>query len=95
MPVKLTSMKVVERINTVVVRNPLQVQESKGKKIRRNPYVIEMNRGRNCYSCRSFGYLARNCKNRGRIRQKRRIEYRDNMNTINNLKEKKNLVVLN
>jgi len=46
-------------------------------------------------SCGSFGYLARNFRNRRRIRQERRVEYRDNVNTINNLKEKKNLVVLN
>jgi len=35
----------------------------------------------NYYNCRSFGHLARNCRNRGtgdRIREGRRLEYRRN-----------------
>jgi len=30
-----------------------------------NPYAIEVDRrNRNCYNCRRFGYLVRNCRNR-------------------------------
>jgi len=43
---------------------------------------MEVNCGnRNCYNCGYFGYLARNCKNRGtagRIREEIRLEYRNN-----------------
>jgi len=53
----------VERTNIVVVRNSLQRQGGKGGEIRRNPYVIDVDRRRNCYSCGEFGYLIRNCKN--------------------------------
>jgi len=50
-------MERVERMNTVVVRDPLQEQE---ERIRRDPYAIDIYKGRNCYSCRKFGYLVRN-----------------------------------
>ena len=33
---------------------------------------------KNCYNCRRFGYLARNCRNKGmgnRIGEGRRLEY--------------------
>ena len=62
--------------------------------MRRNSYVIDMNRERNCYSCRGFSHLARKCKNQSIVDQERRIEYKDNMNNMNNLKEEKSLVVL-
>jgi len=28
-----------------------------------NPYVIEVDCGRNCYSCEDFGYITRNYRN--------------------------------
>jgi len=56
--------------------------------------VIDIDRGRNCYNYGKFGYLAQNCKNYIIVGQGRRIEYRDNRDTINNLKEKENLVIL-
>jgi len=63
--------------------------------MRRNPYVMEVDRKRNCYSCRGFRYLVRNCRNRGRIGQGRRIEYGDNSNNRQrNLNGEKNLIVL-
>jgi len=37
-------------------------------------------RNKNCYNCRKFGHLVRNCRNRGignRIRERRRLEYRE------------------
>jgi len=48
----------------------------------RNPYAINVNRreNRNCYTCGGFGYLARNCRNRG-IGANRRMETdQDNSN---------------
>ena len=57
--------------------------------------MIDMNRGRNCYSCGGSGYLAQNYKNWRIVDQERRIEYGNNRNISNNLKEEENLVVLN
>ena len=53
----------VERTNIVVVRNSLQRQGEKEGNTRRDPYVIDVDRRRNCYSYGEFGYLARNCRN--------------------------------
>ena len=50
---------------------------------------------RNCYSCGSFGYLARNCRNKrteNRIGEERKLEYRGN-NRQSNLKEEGDLIV--
>ena len=56
---------------------------------------LTVDRKRNCYSCRDFRYLVRNCRNRGRIGQERRIEYGDNLNNRQrNLNGEKNLIVL-
>jgi len=55
-------MEEVEKTNTVVVRNPLQEQERTAGEIRRNLYIINIDRGRNCYSYRGFGYLMQNCR---------------------------------
>ena len=65
-------------------------------------------KNKNCYNCRSFGYLARNCRNKGtgdRIKEKRRLEYenRNNRerrmikgeNKQNNLNEEQDLILLN
>ena len=73
-----TLMEEIERTNVVVVRNPLQRQGREGGKMKKNPYIMEVDWGRNCYSCGEFGYLARKCKNRERIEQERRVEYREN-----------------
>jgi len=88
-------MEGIERINTVVVRNFLQGQGEREEKMRRDLYVIDVNRERNYYNCRRFGHLVHNCKNQEIIGQERRIEYRNNLNTLNNLKEEENLVVFN
>jgi len=53
----------IERTNVVLVRNPLQGQGEKGGGIKRDLYIIDMGRGRNCYSCGEFGHLVRNCRN--------------------------------
>jgi len=58
-------------------------------------------RNRNCYNCREFGHLARNCRNRGlgnRIGKRRRLEYGQNNrgnNKQNNLNGKGDLIVFN
>jgi len=88
-------MEGVKRTNTVVVRNPLQAQERRGGGIRRDPYIIYMDKGRNCYSCGGFGHLAWNCRRQGIVGQGRRIGYKNNQNTMNNLNGEENLIVLN
>ena len=48
-----------------------------------NPYAIDVNRreNQNCYNCRGFGHLARNCRNQGnRIGEGKRLEYSSNRN---------------
>jgi len=69
-------MEEVERTNTVVVRGLGQGAEVPP---RRDPYVMEIDRGRNCYTCGGFGYMACHCRNqgqRGRVAENRRLEYR-------------------
>jgi len=66
---------------------------------RRDPYVMEVDRGRNCYTCGGFGHMAHYCRNRGqrgRVEQKRRVEYggerfEGNIEQIEHLKEVENL----
>ena len=45
---------------------------------RKDPYIIEMDRGRNCYTYRGFGHMAHHCRNwgRGRVAKGRRLEYK-------------------
>jgi len=54
-----TLMEGVERTNTVIVNLNQQI----GFAPRQDLYTIDVNRGRNCYSCGEFGHIARNCKN--------------------------------
>jgi len=91
-------MEEVERTNAVVVRGQEQGAEASP---RRDLYVIEVDQGRNCYACESFGHMARHCRNRGRGRamEGRRVEYRggmfeDNIEQIGHLKEVENLEAL-
>ena len=67
-----------------------------------NPYAIDVDRGdKNYYNCGSFGYLARNCRNRrtgNKIRKERRLDYRQNNgrnNRQNNLNGEGDLIVFN
>jgi len=65
-------------------------KDKKGEKgMRKDSYVIDMNKRKNCYSCGGFGYLMWNYRNQGR-----RVEYGNNMDNTNNLKEEESLVVL-
>ena len=97
-------MEGIERMNAVVVRGTRQgAGPSMGVFLRRDPFTIEVNWGRNCYTCGGFGHMAQHCKNqgqRGRVVENRRVEYREERieeisNTTNNLKEVENLELLN
>ena len=65
---------------------------------RQDPYAMEVDRGRNCYTCGGFGHMARHCRNRGREMQKRRVEiggrFEGNIEQIGYLKEVENLEAL-
>ena len=70
----------------------------------RNPYAMDVDQeNKNCFNCRRFGYIARNCRNKGtgnRIEKGRRLEYGQMLaieenNRQNNLKEKENLIIFN
>jgi len=53
-------MEGVERTNAVVVRGAGQ---GIGVLLRRDSYAMEIDQGRNCYTCRGFGHMARHCMN--------------------------------
>jgi len=90
-------MEGVKRTNAVVVRG--QGQEQVMRPPRRDPYAMEVDRGRNCYACGKFGHMALYCKNmrqRGKVVEGRRVEYgqwerEGNIEHSNNLKEEENL----
>jgi len=68
-------MERVEKTNAVIVRGQKELRE---RPPRRDSYVMEVDRGRNCYACRGFGHIAQHCRNRGkmiRIGEGRRLEY--------------------
>jgi len=97
-------MEGVERTNAVVVRRSgAGVGQNIGAPPRRDPYAMEIDRGRNCYACGGFGHMAHHCRNRGqrgRVVENRRVEYggrriEEILNSVNNLKEKENLELLN
>ena len=92
----------IKRMNIVVIRGQRQGQGA-GAPPRRDPYTIEIDRGRNCYTCGGFGHMARHCRNRsqkGRVAEGRRLEYRggriEGINEhLDNLKGMENLESLN
>ena len=70
-------MKGIKRMNAVVVKGQGQGQIV-GAPLRRDPYAMEVDRGRNCYTCGGFGYMAHHCRirwHRGRVAEERRLEY--------------------
>jgi len=72
------SMKGVKRMNTAMM---WPQQQGAGF---RNPYTIDVDKreNRNCYNCRRFRYIARNCRNR-RMGINRRIEQEEDNNNLN------------
>jgi len=72
-------MEGVERTNTVMV-NP---QQMAGFPLR-NSYAMDVDKriNRNCYTCRSFGHMAKNCRN-WRVGVNRRIEVKQDNNNLN------------
>jgi len=59
-------------------------------------YAIDIDQEKNCYNCRGFEYIARNCKNQRIVGQERRLKYRDNSNNgQSDLNEDESLIVLN
>jgi len=97
-------MEGVERTNAVVVRGSEQgAGQSMGAPPRRDPFAMEVDRGRNCYTCGGFGHMARHCRNqgmRGRVGENRRVEYgggsiEEITNIGNNLKAEEDLELLN
>ena len=90
-------MEGVKRTNTIVVRGAGQ-----GLPPRRDPFAMEIDRGRNCFACGRFGHMARYYRNRGmreRVTENRRVEYgreriEEITNNMNNLKVEKNLEFL-
>jgi len=71
----------------------LQEQEER-KEMRRDPFAMDVDRERNCYSYRGFGHIMQNCRNQEIVGQRRKVEYGNNINIMNNLKEEESLVVL-
>ena len=93
-------MEGVEMMNAVVVRGQ-GAEQGTEVLLRRDPYAMEVDRGRNCYICGGFGHMACHCRNRGRERpmEGRRVEYsggkiKEIYNNANNLKGRKNLELL-
>jgi len=66
-----------------------------GAPSRRDPYAMEIDRGRNCYACGGFGHLACHYRNWGRVVERRRLGYKGLYKYKNNLKEEENLGTLN
>jgi len=88
-------MEGVERTNAVVVMGSGQGIVAP---TRRDPYAIEVDWGRNCYAYKGFGHIAHHYRNRGRGRvvERRRVEYKGgrikgNIEQIEHLKEVENL----
>ena len=88
----------MEKTNAVVVREQKELREGPPK---RDSYVMEVDRERNCYACREFGHIAQHCRNKRRmmrIGEGKRLEYRrkreGTMKHSDNLKEEKNLEFL-
>ena len=83
----------------MVVRGAGQGQEQDTEvPPRQDSYAMEIDRGRNCYTCEGFVHMAHYCKNRGRVM--RRVEigggrFESNIEQIGHLKEMENLEALN
>ena len=94
----------VERMNAVVVKGSgVGSGQNMGAPLRWDSYAMEIDRGRNCYTCGGFGHMAHYCRNqgmRGRVAENKRMEYGGERiekitNLSNNLKEREDLELLN
>ena len=47
----------------MVVKNSLQELEKRREAIRWDPYIMDIDKRRNCYNCKYFGYFARYYRN--------------------------------
>ena len=68
-------MERIERTNAVVVRGVGQGVEAP---LKRDPYAMEVDRERNCYTCGGFGHMDHHCRNRrqrSRVSEGRQLEY--------------------
>jgi len=90
------SMEGIKRTNVVMVQPQQRIGLAQC-----NPYSMEIDRGRNCYTCRGFGHMAWHCQNRGQrggVVEGRRLVYRGrrkgDQEYMDNLKEE-NLESLN
>ena len=87
-------MEEIERTNTVVMRGQGQ---GAGIPTRRDPFTMEVNRGRNCFACGRFGHMACHCRNRRRVMRRVKIgggRFEGNIEQIRYLKEVENLEAL-
>ena len=91
-PIRPAPMEGVERINVIMVRG---LGQSIGASPRRDPYAMEVDRGRNYYACGGFGHIVRHCRNKGRVTEGRRVEFEGNYEYLNTLKGEENLESLN
>ena len=93
-------MEGIKRTNAVIVRGS---GTGVGVPPRQDPYAMEIDQKRNCYTCGGFRHMVYHCRNRGqrgRVVENRRVEYRGGRieeipNFTNNLKEMENLELLN
>ena len=88
MPIRPALIKGVKRTNAVIVRG---LGQGTGAPPRRDPYAMEVDRGRNCYSCKGFGHMAHHCRNRRRVAEGRRVEFEESYEYSNTLKGEENL----
>jgi len=78
-------MERVKRTNVIIINSQ---QQQIGFVPRYNPYTIEIDYEKDCYSCRGFGYIAKNYKNRRIVEQGKRINYKNNgQSNLNGKKE--------
>jgi len=91
-------MEGIERTNAVVVR---EQEQDMGIPPRQDPFAMDIDCGRNYYTCGGFGHMACHCGNWGRrVTDNRRVEYgggriEEISNCENSLKEGENLELLN
>ena len=75
-PIGPAPMEGVERIDTAMA-----TPQQRAGFPQRNPYAMDVDRreNRNCYACRGFGHLARNCRNR-MMNRRMEIDQDNNLN---------------